>query len=197
AIFKRAASHNDAKQVHLQLARIHERNKKPQFATKAFEAVCRKFPHSKKVWLAFITFLYQQGDMEGGRKTLPKCLAALPRRKHPVVVSKAALLEYQEGSAERGRSVFEGLLDSYPKRTDLWSVYIDAHMKAFTPPKVVEPDFKEVRGLLERCCAMKLKATKMRFFFKRFLDFEKRWGNAESQEHVREKARQFVEDQAA
>merc|ERR1711920_1154297 len=108
---------------------------------------------------------YGQGDLEGGRKTLPKCLAALPRRKHPVVVSKAALLEYQHGVPERGRSVFEGLLDNYPKRTDLWSVYIDAHIKANTPPKLVTPQFSEVRALLERCCTMKLKATKMRFFF--------------------------------
>ena len=35
------------------------------------------------------------GDAEGARKVLPKSLAALPRQKHPVVVSKAAILEYQ------------------------------------------------------------------------------------------------------
>jgi len=197
AVFRRAASHNDAKEVYLQLARIHERNKKPQLATKAYEACSRKFPHSKQVWIAFLTFLYQQEDFEGARKMLPKSLAALPRVKHPLVVSKAALLEYQHGSPERGRSIFEGLLDSYPKRTDLWSVYLDAHIKAHTPPKVSEADSQEVRALMERCCAMKLKATKMRFFFKRWLDFEKKWGDAESQERVRGKAREFVEGQAS
>jgi len=46
-------------QVYLQLARIHERNKKPQLALKAYEACSRKFAHSKKVWIAFLTFLYQ------------------------------------------------------------------------------------------------------------------------------------------
>lgn len=196
AVFRRAASHNDAKQVHLQLARIHERNNKLQLASKVYEACGKKFPQSKKVWLSQLSCLYRHGDLEAGRKALPKCLAVLPRRKHPLVVSKAALLEYQHGSAERGRSVFEGLLDSYPKRTDLWSVYIDAHIKAHTPPKVAKADFSEVRGLLQRCCAMKLKATKMRFFFKRWLDFEKRHGDDESQELVRNKARQFVESQA-
>merc|ERR1719145_353988 len=34
AVFRRASSHNDAKHVHLQLARIHERNKKPENAVK-------------------------------------------------------------------------------------------------------------------------------------------------------------------
>jgi rRNA biogenesis protein RRP5 len=195
-VFRRAASHNDAKQVHLQLARIHERNNKLDFAAKVYEACAKKFPQSKKVWLAQLSCLYRNKDLEAGRKSLPKGLAALPRRKHPIVVSKAALLEYQYGSAERGMSVFEGLLDSYPKRTDLWSIYIDAHIKAHSPPKVAKPDFAEVRGLLERCCGMKLKATKMRFFFKRWLDFEKRFGDVTSQENVRNKARQFVETQA-
>ncbi len=27
--------------------------------------------------------------------------------------------------AERGRSIFEGVLRNYPKRLDLWSVYLD------------------------------------------------------------------------
>lgn len=197
AVYKRAASHNDAKQVSLQLAKIHERNKKPVLATKIYEVCCRKFGHSKKVWLALLGFLYNEGDLEGARKTLPRMLAALPRRKHPLVVSKAALFEYQQGSAERGRSIFEGLLDSYPKRTDLWSVYIDAHMKAYTPPKVARPDFAEVRGLMERCCAMRLKPVKMRFFFKRWLEFEKRCGDSASEELVRSKARDFVERQAS
>ncbi|CAE7210896.1 rrp5 [Symbiodinium necroappetens] len=179
-VFRRAASHNEAKQVYLQLARIHERNKKPQLALKAYEACSRKFAHSKKVWIAFLTFLYQQGDAEGARKVLPKSLAALEKRKHPLVVSKTALLEYQTGSPDRGRSIFEGLMDTYPKRTDLWSVYLDAHIKAFTPPKVPEADHDEIRALFRRCCSMSLKATKMRFFFKRWLDFETRWGDAES-----------------
>lgn len=196
AVFKRAASHNDAKEVHLQLARIHERNKKQDLAVKVYQQCCRKFGHSQQVWIAYLTFLYHGKDLELARSTLPKCLATLPRKKHPMVVSKAALLEYQLGSPERGRSIFEGLLDSYPKRTDLWSVYIDAHIKAYTPPKVATPELREVRSLLERCCTMKLKAVKMRFFFKRFLDFEKRWGDEESQEKVRGKARDFVESQA-
>ena len=41
------------------------------------------------------SFATRNADAEGARKVLPKSLAALPRRKHPVVVSKAAILEYQ------------------------------------------------------------------------------------------------------
>jgi rRNA biogenesis protein RRP5 len=29
------------------------------------------------------------------------------------------------GDPERGKTIFEGIVDSHPKRLDLWSVYID------------------------------------------------------------------------
>jgi hypothetical protein len=38
---------------------------------------------------------------------------------------RAAFAEFKLGCAERGRSVFEGVLVNYPKRTDLWNVYLD------------------------------------------------------------------------
>jgi hypothetical protein len=40
-------------------------------------------------------------------------------------ISKFAQLEYKLGDPERGKTVFEGIVDSHPKRWDLWSVYID------------------------------------------------------------------------
>jgi rRNA biogenesis protein RRP5 len=40
-------------------------------------------------------------------------------------ISKFAQLEFKLGDAERGRTIFEGIMDSYPKRLDLWMVYID------------------------------------------------------------------------
>ena len=40
-------------------------------------------------------------------------------------ISKFAQLEYKFGDPERGKTVFEGIVDSHPKRWDLWSIYID------------------------------------------------------------------------
>ncbi len=34
-------------------------------------------------------------------------------------------MEFKEGDPERGRGVFEGILRNYPKRLDLWSIYLD------------------------------------------------------------------------
>jgi hypothetical protein len=40
-------------------------------------------------------------------------------------ISKFAQLEYKLGDPERGKTIFEGIVDSHPKRWDLWSVYMD------------------------------------------------------------------------
>lgn len=41
------------------------------------------------------------------------------------VLTQAALQEFKTGDPERGRGIFEGILRNYPKRMDLWNVYID------------------------------------------------------------------------
>ena len=40
-------------------------------------------------------------------------------------ISKFAQLEYKLGEPERGKTLFEGIVDSHPKRWDLWTIYID------------------------------------------------------------------------
>ncbi len=41
------------------------------------------------------------------------------------VICKFAQYEFKHGEPERGKTMFESLVGSYPKRVDLWSVYID------------------------------------------------------------------------
>lgn len=43
---------------------------------------------------------------------------------------------------EQGRIIFEGLMASYPKRLDLWNVYVDKEIKG--------GDVRAARNLLER-----------------------------------------------
>ena len=45
------------------------------------------------------------------------------------VISKFAQMEFKFGEAERGKTMFENLVSSYSKRTDLWMVYIDMLIK--------------------------------------------------------------------
>ncbi len=49
------------------------------------------------------------------------------------------------------------------------------------------------RRVFERVIHLKLSTKKMKFFFKRYLDFEKACGNDQGVEHVKQAAIAFVE----
>ena len=76
------------------------------------------------MWLRNMQNLLKQGS-DGAEMVLNRALVSLPCHKHIKFISRAAFLEYKIGSAERARLLFEGVLRNYPKRTDLWSVYLD------------------------------------------------------------------------
>lgn len=46
-----------------------------------------------------------------------------------MTISKFAQMEFKYGEAERGRTLFEEILSNYPKRVDLWSIYLDMEIK--------------------------------------------------------------------
>lgn len=68
-------------------------------------------------------FLRQQ--KEGVQSVVNRALLSLPRKKHIKFISQAAIQEFKLGEPDRGRSMLEGVLREYPKRTDLWSIYLD------------------------------------------------------------------------
>lgn len=58
------------------------------------------------------------------------------------------------GIPERGRSFFENMLRNYPKRMDLWSVYLDQEIRA--------GDLHRCRSLFDRVTYLKLPPKKMK-----------------------------------
>lgn len=67
-------------------------------------------------------------------------------------ISKFAQLEFKLGDAERGRTIFEGIMDSYPKRLDLWFVYVDMEIK--------QGNVSGVRALFDRILVKRLSSSK-------------------------------------
>lgn len=85
-------------------------------------------------------------------------------------------LQYHIGEAELARGVFESLLSRYPKRTDLWSVYVDMEVKY--------GDTTRVPTLFQRQLSLALKPKKMKFIFKKYIKF--------AEDHLTEKDVQEV-----
>lgn len=74
------------------------------------------------------------------------------------------------GDAEKARTTYEAIVTNYPKRTDIWSIYLDMETKYGKNKDII-------RNLYERCISMSLKPRKMKFFFKKYLEFEIKEGN--------------------
>ncbi|KAF9094819.1 rRNA biogenesis protein rrp5 [Mortierella sp. AD031] len=188
-VFKNAVQTCEPKKIYLQLVKIYERSNKIDLATELYTTMTKKFGQSSKVWTGFGHFQLHHGHLEAGRELLQRSLKSLPKRKHIKTISKFAQLEFKYGEPERGRTIFEGVMSNYPKRIDLWSVYIDMEVR--------NGEQDAVRRLFARVVSLKLSSKKMKFFFKKWLAYEKDNGDDESVEEVKRRALAYVESLSA
>ena len=209
-VFERACEYNNAQEMHEHLAKIFIRTGKMivrispskraidclltdsfQEADQLFQSMIKTFSFSPGVWLNYANFLYDCMSLpHRARDLLPRALQALPTHKHIEITSKFAQLEFRSsgGEAERGRTMFEGLLGSFPKRFDLWNVFLDQEM-AVGPAD-------QVRGIFTRITSMRLKPRRAKFFFKKWLDYEEKNGEGRRIDSVKAQATAFVQGKA-
>lgn len=150
----------------------------------------KKFSQDPKIWLNYATFLFDTiAAPQRARALLPRALQSLPKYQHLDTTSKFAQLEFRSpnGDSERGRTIFEGLLSTFPKRLDLWNVLLDLEIK--------QGDKEQIRRLFGRVTSSNLKPRKAKYFFKRWLEFEEKDGDAKSCEMVKARAAEYVRKQ--
>ena len=182
--FKKACQFNDEKTVHFGFADILIRRGDDNLTLPFFKVFSRKFAQSGKVWVKLAELHLQKGRVDAFKETMERCVLAIPRRKHTKTIVKFILLEFNGGSAERGRTLMEGVLSQNPKRIDLWSVYVDMEIKV--------GEVQRARAILDRIITLPIKARQMKFVFKKMLEVEKKHGGAEQVEEVKRKAREYV-----
>ncbi|EMD41956.1 hypothetical protein CERSUDRAFT_147388 [Gelatoporia subvermispora B] len=185
ATFKDAARHNDSKTVHLRMAVILEQSDKIEKAEEQYKKTCKKFSQSSKVWTLFGEHYLRRGKLEEARQLLPRSLQSLEKRKHLKTISKFAQFEYKLGDPERGKTLFEGIVDSHPKRWDLWSIYMDM--------EATQGAIGNLRNLFNRVLALKMTSHKAKSFFKKWLDLERRLGDEEGAAAVKAKAIEWTQ----
>ncbi|KAG8928202.1 rRNA biogenesis protein rrp5 [Tulasnella sp. 418] len=184
-LFKEAAQANDSKSIHLRFASILDEAQMSDKAEEIYKRATKKFGGSAKVWTLFGEHYLKLGKLEDSRQLLPRSLQSLEKRKHLKVISKFAQLEYRLGQPERGRTIFEGIITSHPKKYDQWSIYIDMEAK--------QGDIGNIRGIFERVFLQKLSTKKAKFFFKKWLALEKSIGDEAGAEAVKSKAVEWTE----
>lgn len=181
-----AVNESKGKLIFLSLASSMEQAKDFAGAESLFEKALKRpqFRKSKKVWMAYHALKLHQQDIAGAKAQLSRALQALAPHKHVEVIRHFAMMEFDTGAVDRGRVLMEELLSSYPKRNDLWTVYVDKEVKLGN----VVP----ARQLFERMIALKVSPKVMKTVFKKYLLFENKYGDERSQELVKQKAREYV-----
>ncbi|XP_077426808.1 protein RRP5 homolog [Vanacampus margaritifer] len=184
-VFERALQFCEPMPVYQQLADIYTKSDKIKEAEKLYQSMVKRFRQNKAVWLSYGTFLLQQGQSDAASALLQRALKSLPSKESVEVITKFAQMEFRYGNTEKGRTMFDKILTSYPKRTDLWSIFIDLMVKHGSQ--------KEVRAIFDRVIHLSVSMKKIKFFFKRYLEYEKKHGTPQSIQSVKEKAVEFVE----
>ncbi|XP_067909300.1 protein RRP5 homolog isoform X2 [Heterodontus francisci] len=187
-VFERAVQYNEPLKVFQQLASVYTKSEKYKQADSLYNTMLKRFRQESTVWLSYATFLLKQGRADCTNALLQRALKCLPQKQHVDLIAKFAQLEFRLGDIERAKAMFENTLSSYPKRTDLWSVYIDMMVKHGSQ--------EEVRHLFERVVHLKLAPKKMKFFFKRYLEYEKKHGSQETVQAVKKAALEYVESKS-
>ena len=191
-IFTRATQYCDQKKMYHAMPQVLVRAGLKDKAEKSFERMIAKFPSCRKAWINLIDFYFTESDFETARTAFQKGVKSLPAHKHVRFTVKFAQMEFRNGFPEKGSSVFEQLVHKHAQKTDIWSVYFDECIKAFHKD---QPE--TVRELFEKAISTKIKPFKMKFFFKRYLDFEQKYGSDHTVNFVKEKAVAYVESIAA
>lgn len=195
-ITDRACQHNNPKQVYLRLCEMmaKDAHSSPDAALRAdemFGKMCKKFKSKKTVWIANLEYLLKQNRHKEAFNVSKRAIVCLPTYKHIEIMSKFAQLEFEYGSAERGRTIMDGLVEKYPKRLDILFVYVDKELKF--------GDVEVARRLLEKrsmaCTEQKLKLSdkQMKSLFRKWYRLEEEHGTRETCDKVKEAARAYVE----
>ena len=207
AVITEACAASHPKKIRLRVAAMLEEGALRQGAADdalaeaeaAYAVAAKKHKTSKQVWSAYVRFALRAngqglpGSNSNSRVSDPatlvaKALNCTQPHKHVFICSRFAQDEYQFGSVERGRTVFEELLGRHgSKRLDLWNVYLDQEAKA--------GETSHARSLYQRLVSLKISSRAIKGVFKKWLAFEKAYGTAKEQAAVRDRAREYVQSE--
>jgi len=208
AAVESACKQNNPKQVYLRMCEILEKDvdaatengasisEVAEKANSMFLKMCKRFKSKKTVWLAYVKYQLKMGNHEEASNLLKRSLLSLPGYKHVEVVSKVAELEFELGSPERGRTLFNALLAKNRKRLDLLFVFIDKELKC----QNIGGARALFKGVVQPCSGslnMKLNDKQMKSLFKKWYRIEETHGDLNSQNQVKLEATSFVQRSAA
>ncbi|KAF2826020.1 nucleic acid-binding protein [Ophiobolus disseminans] len=191
AVFKEACQHNDAREIHERMIKIYLSSGKVEKADSLYQSMTKNksFTPDPNFWLGYASFLMDVATPPSptrARALLQRATQSVPSPQHRHLTQKFAALEFKSpnGDAERGRTIFEGLVSTWPKKFDVWDVYLSLEMGHGSQGNV--------RDLFERMSKVGKKKRAATLFAK-WAEWEDSVGNKKGVERVRALESQWKE----
>lgn len=204
SIVKRALKINDQKEIYLAVIDIYRQRKNYKIIEGIYIILTRKYNFHLDIWKKYVEYLFeahsikdnskhddhillQDVELTEKEKVLSKALQILDRKDQIELIRKYATEEYRHGNTEKGRTMYESIIHSYPKRTDIISTFLDMEIKC-------SKNKQNVRKIFEKLLAREnAKLKQVKFLFKRYLEFEVEHGTEKDVEKVKQKAAEFAQ----
>ncbi|RKF58865.1 rRNA biogenesis protein rrp5 [Erysiphe neolycopersici] len=187
-VFTRACQFNDPQEIYERFISILIQSGKHSKADSYFQTLVKKFSQSPAVWYNYAHFLHTvMISPDHARALLSRATQSLPPHTHLNLTLKFAALEFhsKSGSPERGRTIIEGLLSTFPKRLDIWNQLLDLEIQ--------QGDKEIVRGVFKRVIKLKaLKPKRAKHWFKKWSEWEEKNGDKKDCERVKALAEEWV-----
>ncbi|KAF1921432.1 hypothetical protein BDU57DRAFT_535098 [Ampelomyces quisqualis] len=194
ATFKEACQHNDAREIHERMIKIYISASKVDKADTLYQSMTKNksFTPDPNFWLGYATFLIDvlsPPSPTRARALLQRATQSVPAAQHRHLTQKFASLEFKStnGDAERGRTIFEGLVSTYPNKGDVWDVYLAMEMS--------HGEEQQVRDLFERMSKVG-KGKRREKVFGKWAGWEEERGNKKGVERVRALEQQWRDERA-
>ncbi|XP_061387235.1 protein RRP5 homolog [Musca vetustissima] len=181
---KEALIYNEPLKIYLRAVEIITDSKKTQELIEMIGIITKKFKAEQEMWRVAANAYFSVGMTERAQQLLHKALACLPERDHVNTIVMFANLNHKHGENEMAQTLLDQVVTSYPKRVDVWSQYVDMLVKA----ELID----SARNILERAIVQKIPLRKMRTIFKKYLEFEERFGNDANVQRVKQLAMEYV-----
>ncbi|XP_035895421.1 protein RRP5 homolog [Anopheles stephensi] len=186
-VLQEAIQYNDAFKVYTRVIDILIDCQKHTEVQELLELLLKKFRKQNGMWYLVADAWYRIGQGSKVKPLLSQALKSLPTRDHIPLIVKFAFLHNRNENRDEAHLLFEQILTSYPKRTDIWSQYIDMLVK--------DNLVGNARQILERAIMQRLPLKNMKTLYTKYVNFEEKHGDRDSVRRVKQMAADFVQAQ--
>ncbi|XP_058447929.1 protein RRP5 homolog [Malaya genurostris] len=186
-ILQEAIQYNDSYKVYSKVIGVLIDCGKIPEVQEMIDTLQKRFRKQSEMWLLIADCYYKIGQTVKVKPLLSKALKSLQNKEHIPLIVKFAFLHNRNGDRDEAHLLFEQILTSYPKRTDIWSQYVDMLVK--------DGLINAARQTLERAIVQRLPMRNMKTLYTKYVNFEEKHGDRESVKKVKQMAADYVKQQ--